>query len=53
MLAAAQSLAIPPAQFWRLSLCEWRALTSPLQTSSLPRVAFDALAQRFPDTSNE
>lgn len=48
LLAVAASLAIAPAQFWRLSLKEWRALVSP-QRSGLSRDAFQALIEQFPD----
>lgn len=50
MLAAACNLGVTPAAFWRLSLCEWRAMTAPLaRTAALPRIDFEALARRFPD----
>lgn len=48
MLAAAMRLGVPPHAFWRLSLREWRALIEP-GTRALPRAAFDAMAQMFPD----
>lgn len=41
-------MGIAPAEFWRLSLKEWRALVSPAH-ETLTRAAFDALARRFPD----
>jgi uncharacterized phage protein (TIGR02216 family) len=44
----AQQIGVAPAQFWRLSLKEWRALISPAH-DALTRATFDALAQRFPD----
>jgi len=34
--------------FWRLSLAEWRALTS-VHSEALSRAAFEDLARRFPD----
>jgi len=40
---------LPPHIFWALSLPEWRALTALPQSPSLPRRAFNALMQRFPD----
>lgn len=50
MLATARCLGITPHFFWRLSLVEWRALiASPAE--ALPRVAFDALSRRFPDST--
>jgi uncharacterized phage protein (TIGR02216 family) len=50
MLAAACGLGIWPAHFWRLSLCEWRALIRPTQGEHvLRRADFEALARRFPD----
>jgi hypothetical protein len=50
MLAAALRLGVPPHLFWRLSLAEWRSLTTaPATTDQLSRAAFAALAERFPD----
>ncbi|MEQ1809092.1 MAG: phage tail assembly chaperone [Terricaulis sp.] len=50
MLAAARELAIAPNQFWRLSLREWRAITALRSAAeSMPRAAFERLAQNFPD----
>lgn len=48
LLAAAQALGLAPAEFWRLSLKEWRALIAP-SGETLSHSAFAALAQRFPD----
>jgi uncharacterized phage protein (TIGR02216 family) len=45
----AARLNLAPTAFWRLSMREWRALTSPLLSAQLDRAAFDALAARFPD----
>lgn len=39
-----------PAEFWRLSLREWRVLAAPPAEVALTRTAFDALAARFPDS---
>ena len=50
LLALSQTLGVAPAQFWRLSLREWRALTAPAR-EALTRAAFDALARRFPDNT--
>jgi len=38
-----------PAEFWRLSLREWRALAAPPKEHALSRAALIDLAQRFPD----
>ena len=51
LLAMANAFAISPAQFWRLSLAEWRALVAPHAGEVLTRQAFDVLAHRFPDKS--
>ncbi|MEQ1493239.1 MAG: phage tail assembly chaperone, partial [Terricaulis sp.] len=45
MLAAAGALGVPPNQFWRLSLREWRAIAAPRTSGDpLQRAAFDRLA---------
>ncbi|MEQ1817360.1 MAG: phage tail assembly chaperone [Terricaulis sp.] len=50
MLAVACALGVSPAHFWRLSLCEWRALIgAKLGELALRRADFEALARRFPD----
>lgn len=49
MLAAALSRGLGPACFWRLSLREWRAISWSHHGAMLPRAAFVALVQRFPD----
>jgi hypothetical protein len=49
MLKLAASFGVAPAQFWRLSLEEWRALVSAADASTLSRTAFNTLAERFPD----
>lgn len=49
MIAAALGMGVPPAQFWRLSLKEWRALVAPRAEAPLSRAALDALMRRFPD----
>jgi uncharacterized phage protein (TIGR02216 family) len=49
LVATAHSIGLRPPEFWRLSLKEWRALIAPAANQSLGRVAFDALARRFPD----
>jgi len=48
LLRLAVTLGITPEAFWRLSLAEWRALTTH-ETDALSRQAFEALANRFPD----
>jgi len=49
LLALGVQLGVAPAAFWRLSLREWRALTTPVNSQILPRGAFEALAAQFPD----
>lgn len=46
---AALRLGVPPRDFWRLSLVEWRALTGEVVAPALDRAAFEALARRYPD----
>lgn len=46
---AAERLRIAPEAFWRLSLAEWRALTSDDSPPALGRAAFDDLFARHPD----
>ena len=48
MLSTGARLGVAPAVFWRLSLCEWRALNARADTS-LSRAAFEALALAHPD----
>lgn len=45
---AALRYGIAPEAFWRLSLAEWRALTTE-PSAALSRADLDALAHRFPD----
>jgi uncharacterized phage protein (TIGR02216 family) len=52
MLALALQFGLAPAQFWRLSLREWRALITPLGSEALSRAAFEALSRRFPDANS-
>jgi uncharacterized phage protein (TIGR02216 family) len=47
---SALQLRIPPEQFWRLSLAEWRALTAQPAPETLPRAAFERLLETYPDT---
>ncbi len=49
LLAAASQTGIAPADFWRLSLREWRALIAPPAGETLSRQAFEALAKLHPD----
>lgn len=53
MLAVALGRGVAPACFWRLSLREWRAIIAPHHGATLPRAAFDALVQRFPDMPHD
>jgi len=48
LLRLALQLGIAPEAFWRLSLAEWRALTT-TQGDALTRAGFEDLARRFPD----
>ncbi|MES1202191.1 MAG: phage tail assembly chaperone [Pseudomonadota bacterium] len=48
-LSAARGLGLAPATFWRLAMCEWRALAAPSASNILSRGEFDALAARYPD----
>ena len=52
MLRAAALIGIAPAQFWKLSLREWRALTTP-SGPALPRTQFDLMMKRRPDERTE
>ncbi|RIJ29454.1 phage tail assembly chaperone [Henriciella algicola] len=52
MLRAAALMGIAPAQFWKLSLLEWRALTTP-SGPSLPRREFDLMMKTRPDERTE
>lgn len=49
LIAAAQRLGVAPAQFWRLSLREWRALVAPSADALMTRAAFEALVRLYPD----
>ena len=48
MRLAALRFAIPPADFWALSLCEWRALAGGA-APVLTRGGLDALLRAYPD----
>lgn len=52
-LRAGAACGLAPAQFWRLSLKEWRALIGPQAARGFDRAAFDVLAARFPDQPHE
>lgn len=52
-LAQAVSLGLSPAQFWRLSLIEWRAITRPAGPPPLNRSGLDALRKQFPDNRHD
>lgn len=47
-LREAARLHIAPADFWRLSVLEWRALSA-ASVTSLARPALEALMRRYPD----
>ena len=49
MLRAALSMGVTPEAFWRLSLKEWRMLTTPAREAPMDRAGFEALAARWPD----
>lgn len=51
-LRAGLAVGLPPAQFWRLSLKEWRALVAPSEPAALDRAAFDMLIARYPDQTH-
>lgn len=48
-LRLALQLGLAPADFWQLSLREWRLLTRSDQAHAMRRSEFEALARRFPD----
>lgn len=52
MLRAAALMGIAPAQFWKLSLREWRALTAP-SGPALARKEFDLMMKTRPDERKE
>ena len=52
MLRAAALMGIAPAQFWKLSLREWRALTPP-SGPALPRRQIDLMMKSPPDERTE
>jgi uncharacterized phage protein (TIGR02216 family) len=49
MMVEAARVGLPPEAFWRLSLKEWRMLTSPMGWAALGRSAFERLAEGWPD----
>ncbi len=50
MLQTAAALALPPEAFWRLSLMEWRMLTTvPASAAPMGRGDLDRLAEAWPD----
>jgi hypothetical protein len=50
MLRFAARLGLPPADFWRVSLREWRMLTaSPAAPEAMGRAVFERLAEAWPD----
>ena len=48
LLRAAMAIGIAPEAFWRLSLCEWRAISGG-GGEVLGRGGFDELLRRYPD----
>jgi uncharacterized phage protein (TIGR02216 family) len=48
LVALAQGFCLPPSDFWRLSVREWRALVQQEQ-QKLSRAALEAMMQSFPD----
>lgn len=54
LIAVARELGVPPREFWRLSLREWRALSAPsAQAGHLARSDFDFLSAQFPDLPHD
>ena len=50
MLQAAVRMGVAPEAFWRLSLREWRMLTTAVGTDGpLGRAAFEQMAVQWPD----
>jgi uncharacterized phage protein (TIGR02216 family) len=52
-LAHAARLGFGPADFWRFSVVEWRALTADLGPAPLTRADLDTLIHTFPDRSHD
>jgi hypothetical protein len=53
-LRLAASIGIPPADFWRLSVAEWRALTEAApETRAMERAALAGLMKDYPDIKND
>lgn len=46
---ATMQLGLSPAEFWVLSLKDWRALTQSNSTDILPRDVFETLRETYPD----
>lgn len=50
MLQAALRMGVTPEGFWRLSLKEWRMLTTaPGQAAPMGRAEFERMAEAWPD----
>ncbi|MFJ6023373.1 phage tail assembly chaperone [Brevundimonas sp. NPDC092305] len=50
MVRVAVSLGVGPAEFWRLSLKEWRMLTAPSgEGEPLGRAALERMVREWPD----
>lgn len=52
-LKAAAAASVTPAAFWRLSVCEWRALIGSAPAGAMTRAEFEALQGRFTDRFEE
>ena len=53
-LRLAAAMGIPPAQFWRLSVAEWRALTEVApEAQAMERGILAALMKDYPDIKND
>lgn len=50
---AALHFYIPPREFWRLSLKEWRALNAGGEDAALKRSTVEQLIQSYPDKTHE
>lgn len=48
-LRRALGAGLSPEMFWRLSLCEWRALMARGDAAAMPRAVLEALCAQFPD----
>lgn len=51
LMSHALRLGVPPSEFWRLSVAEWRALAGPPPGARMGRDELAALMDAFPDRS--